>query len=279
MGKDKELEKQSKSTEKTPKASENISNNDLLSFMKEMDKKLTSKIDESEKRMITSINSIRDEVEQIRSDMKVVEESLEFQSGRINKLEGLVMSDSEKTELLHRIEFLEKQLRYQEGRSRKYNLLIYGIPENPNEDCEKTILKFFVENLKLQSSSVENIIISNVHRVPRLNKEYKPGMPNPIVVKFARMKDRNTVYFARVNLKDSKMSIRTDLPNDLKVKRGKLARISYRLRRDEHLQTAMRESKNDVWIETRAGKNQPWKMYSLTSADEQYLVKISSPAK
>ena len=56
--------------------------------------------------------------------------------------------------------------------------------------------------------------------------------PDPMIVKFARMEEREMVYRARTQLPvTSKMSVRTDLPADLKRKRGALSQIAYTMRK------------------------------------------------
>ncbi|KAJ8314904.1 hypothetical protein KUTeg_007054 [Tegillarca granosa] len=75
-------------------------------------------------------------------------------------------------------------------------------------------------------------------------------MPKPIIIKFTRMCDRNFVLKNSLNIgRDRKISIRTDLPQNLKVRHLKIAQSAYTLRRDKGLKTAVRESQTDVWLE------------------------------
>lgn len=86
----------------------------------------------------------------------------------------------------------------------------------------------------------QNMLIANAHRVPRKNKA--GNQPDPIIVKFVQMKDREIVYNPRVNLtKGSKISVRTDLPIVLKKKRGERAQVAYRMRTKDKLKTSQKE--------------------------------------
>ncbi|KAJ8314842.1 hypothetical protein KUTeg_006992 [Tegillarca granosa] len=89
------------------------------------------------------------------------------------------------------------------------------------------------------------------HRVPR-NPEniYQSTMPQPIIVSFSRVRDRNAMLKAARNIKrDTKASVRTDIPQYLKTKRSKLAQLAYQLRKNQQLKTAIRETRHDVWLE------------------------------
>ena len=144
-----------------------------------------------------------------------------------------------------RVAFLEQQIQYQERRSRKYNLLLYGVSEGTNEDVDSVIRDFFQKKLKIDEKSVKGMLIANAHRVPR--RSDVNNQPDPIIVKFLQMRDREKVYNARKNLKKgSKVSVLTDLPSVLKEKRGELAYIAYNMRTKDKLQTRIVESRNDV---------------------------------
>ena len=161
--------------------------------------------------------------------------------------------------LQERIERLEEHIRYQEARSRKYNLLFYGI-EHKDEDTLKTIKDFFQNDLKLGKSTVEDMVIANAHRVPR--KVEVTNAPDPIIVKFARMEEREMVYRARTQLPfTSKKSVRTDLPADLKRKRGALSQIAYTMRKKDKMQTRIIESPRDVKLKFRKTKKDEWTFY------------------
>ncbi|KAJ8314035.1 LOW QUALITY PROTEIN: hypothetical protein KUTeg_008596 [Tegillarca granosa] len=144
-------------------------------------------------------------------------------------------------------------------RSRRYNLLLNGIPETKTDNTEDVFCKFVVSNLKIKEDTVDDILISNCHGILR-NPEnmYKVKAQNAILVKFVCF-DRNLVLKHSKNLmKQSHMIVRTHLSNELKVKRASLSRKAYKLRRENNLKTRLRENNKEVCIEIRNDNTQPW---------------------
>ena len=213
--------------------------------------KLTSKVEEFEEKMGVDLK-------ELHADMSSFKACLNEHSTQINDIEKTVHGLVEQR-LQERIERLEEHIRYQEARSRKYNLLFYGI-QHKDEDTLKTIKDFFQNDLKLGKSTVEDMVIANAHRVPR--KIEVPDAPDPIIVKFARMEEREMVYRARTQLPvTSKKSVRTDLPADLKRKRGALSQIAYTMRKKDKMQTRIIESPRDVKLKFRKTKEDEWTFY------------------
>ncbi|KAJ8313616.1 hypothetical protein KUTeg_008177 [Tegillarca granosa] len=100
----------------------------------------------------------------------------------------------------------------------------------------------------------KNIIIQSTHRIPHNPKDtYKPSMPEPIIVKFARMCDRNLVLSHVKNLKHAIQS--------LIIKRSKISRLAYQLRKNKGLKTAIRKTNYDVWLETRHSTKEQLEKY------------------
>ena len=85
----------------------------------------------------------------------------------------------------------------------------------------------------MSPEDVQSIIIQNSHRIPRNSQNiYKPGAPDALIVKFSRMEDRNKVLNqARITTLPKGMAVRTDLPSQLKKKRGELAHKAYRMKK------------------------------------------------
>lgn len=167
--------------------------------------------------------------------------------------------------LEERIENLEKQVNYQEMRSRKYNLLFYGFPQSKGEDTEEIIRNFVKTEMNLGDS--DNIPIGNVHRIPQFASFGKEPTrrPDAIIVKFIHMKDRDRILSATRNLKKGcKKIVRSDLPAELKKLRSELSTIAFEMRQKKHYQTRIRETMNKkalVWLEYRKDKNQEWEKY------------------
>jgi len=85
---------------------------------------------------------------------------------------------------------------------------------------------FFKVELHLSQDYVESLLIKNVHRLPK-NPEntYMSTAPKAIIVSLVCYSDRNVILAAQKNLDNSKrMTVRTDLPSDLKAQRSQISR-------------------------------------------------------
>lgn len=209
------------------------------------------------------VSLLKADIKQVTNQMTDVKESVEFTTKKVEDLEKTLPSDTRCTQLLDRIQQLESQMLYQEWRSRKYNLLFYGVEALEDESVGQHVRNVCVNTLKIAQNQADCINIANCHRIPR-NREsdnYNPSSPDPIIVKFCKMNERDLVLHAARNLKKSDITVRTDLPREWKQERGKLASTAYHLRKDKHIQTAIRESAKGVWLECRKDKDHPWQKY------------------
>ena len=177
----------------------------------------------------------------------------------------------------------EKLLQY-EIHERKLNLLIYGAPKASNENVYQVCFGVFSSLLNItKEEAVQAIPLVNAHRLPRRNPAGAsgPGMqhqqdaPDPIIVRFGRMEDRERILRAsqrpRPARSDStsdanparpRLTIRTDLPPDMKRERGRLASVAYHLRKDRNLATRIIVNGTRVILQTRrpssTGPPSPW---------------------
>jgi hypothetical protein len=151
---------------------------------------------------------------------------------------------------------LKKSLLATQTYSRKYHLLLYGVEGQDTSpvDTIKRVRTFASENLKLGSEFAQNMTIRNAHRLQR-----RETGPAAIIVVFVYWAEREAFLGAGKNLKGTKMSVRTDLPPELKRKRGQLAHEAWQIRQNDNIQARVREKGPDVWVETRNHTGQPWK--------------------
>lgn len=87
--------------------------------------------------------------------------------------------------------------------------------------------------------------------------------PEAIIVKFACLKDRNTILdrVHEVKLPKGK-SVRTDLPGPMKKKRAQLAQKAYQLRK-EGLKTRILEKPTSVELQVRRTRENRWSRYDM----------------
>jgi hypothetical protein len=57
------------------------------------------------------------------------------------------------------------------------------------------------------------------------------------------------------------VAVRTNLPKQLKQKRGELAHTAFLLRKNEHMKTRILETKDNVILQIRAKDDGKWKRY------------------
>ena len=77
------------------------------------------------------------------------------------------------------------------------NLMFYGLPEKPNENCESVIKTLIAEILQLQQAG--NLTFDRVHRVGLPTR----GKSRPIVAKFHYYKERELVRNKSFDLADT----------------------------------------------------------------------------
>lgn len=266
----KEKECQQKETQKeTQKEKEGLQDDEVSNKdLKDLFSRLIKKLDESLSARLTALEGKVDDA--LTGELKQVNESLQNHEDRLAELEKqqneVINPQVDKMDTLEdALKELQDRIIQQEARSRKYNLLFYGIPKQTGEVTHDIIVKFLHEKLSISLESAESILIENSHRVQKNPKSaYKPDAPEAVIVKFVRMEDRNMILnLARFKTLPKGYAVRTDLPVHLKKKRGELARKAYELRKSGR-KTRIRETKDDVILEYRPRDGKEWLTYKAS---------------
>ncbi len=152
------------------------------------------------------LQDLKDDIKSIRKDITDLQVSLQFTQGKLDesnqKLEGFEATLSVHSDNLNDInqqtDEVDNQLEYLENQSRRNNIRIIGIPENTDvetwDDTEKILKQSIKEKLKLD----EDFEIERCHRVNRRtnnqsDRSDRPKEPRPIVAKFSKWKEKETV--------------------------------------------------------------------------------------
>ncbi|KAJ3601088.1 hypothetical protein NHX12_032061 [Muraenolepis orangiensis] len=168
----------------------------------------------------TRLDAITREVQEIRSsilftqkdadDMKTqnVKQSVHWKSMQADILKN---SDG--------LSAVPDKMEYAEGQSRRSNVVLDGIGEEPGETWEQTeekVKDILVDKLKLQ----RGIEIERAHRTgkPAANNT----RPRPIGVKFLRFKVRSAVLERDKNLRGTNIYINEDYTDTVRMKRKEL---------------------------------------------------------
>ena len=105
-----------------------------------------------------------------------------------------------------------------EARSRRNNLIFWGILENPGENCFQIIRDFIQHNLDLDS---DRMYLARAHRLgPRKIGIRDPR--RPIIVNFRDFIDTDTIMNKAFMLKNTPFSISYDLPKEINEARKRL---------------------------------------------------------
>lgn len=144
---------------------------------------------------------------------KGLTEKLEKQEQKISKLEE---ENACLRESLRQIEDKQDDL---ENRSRRNNLIFYGVPEQENtpetwEECGRKILNIILNDMK-----VTGITERDVERAHRMGGQFGK---RPIIVKFMHFGVKEKVLFARKNLKGTNIFINEDFSKKIRQERAVL---------------------------------------------------------
>ena len=147
-------------------------------------------------------DSINARVDGLLTQVVELKTGLAAATSRLDILEsrGQPISQRLIDEITSSIEELEEKTDYLENQSRRNNLRVEGLPETPGETwagTEASLRSALVTDLGLPLSDVEKIPIERAHRVGKLTSTTTGSTRRtnirPVVVKFHRFKDRETI--------------------------------------------------------------------------------------
>ncbi|KAK7092699.1 hypothetical protein V1264_008404 [Littorina saxatilis] len=148
--------------------------------------------------------------ERIIERISAVTESLEFHAAAVQQLR----KDTETFQHETNARFTEFEFH-----QRKYNLLFFGLKFTP-ATCEENVRNFMTQELELGEESVKSMIFQNCHPLPS-----RPDS-TACIVRFVRFADKESVLRSLRKLKGKPgargVSIRTDLPKELRKTRAEL---------------------------------------------------------
>lgn len=220
------------------------------------EKKFTSVLDEVKREIEIvrlEVTGTKEDVKELNSKVCEIEKSVSFQAEMQDTIQE--RQDDKINKVNYELEEMKKKLMFMEKHDRKYNLLFYGMAEEENEDLNSKMRTFFKDQLEIEEDRVKAMHFVNCHRTP-----YEGEGPKPVILRFVSYEDRELIYsksFMQV-LRNKKMRILSDLPVEMKIKRSKLAKEAYKLRKEEGFKTRIIEKGLSVYLEARKTKLDPW---------------------
>ena len=262
----------------TQNAEFNSFKEEMRNMLKEMNKTIsnnvgttvTGKIDALDKKFSNMFMEIKDDIKSIKTDVLEAKSDIEAVAKKVSDIEDsieyhaktVVENDEKQTsnldkakeEIDTKIEELNQKLLLMEKHDRKYNLLFYGFPEERSEHIFDKFRKVFVNDLGIDPYTVDNMYFVHGHRLPTEKEEG----PKPVILRFAHYGDRDIVLSNAYKLAGTKRRILSDLPVSMKKERRRLAKEAFHIRKNEDLQTRIKEKGLSVYLEVRKEKADDW---------------------
>ena len=171
-------------------------------YIMEINKKLdyviskVSKIDELEQQF----SAMNNDILLIKQQQTVFDTSLSFLADKFDEHtlsynrvnEKLTIFDRESKRLSEECKSIQDTVTDLQTRSMRDNLLFTGITEEENAEktCEEVLKDFIKKELKIDCNRME---FERVHRIGKRDNQFAGGRPRPIVARFSRFKDRESI--------------------------------------------------------------------------------------
>lgn len=179
----------------------------------------TNATDESEELDIDTMSN-RDMLKLIIKDIRDIKLSLQYQGHEITDLKkkvGALEQNSRKqeyeiTSMKSKIRDLEQAQIDAECYNKRMNLIIRNVDYSENEDVTKKVRDIFSDTLHIQNAN--DITFESIHRLKRDN--------NAIIMRFSRFEDRQLIWRARANLKDTTYKMHEHYPREIEANRRRI---------------------------------------------------------
>jgi ribA/ribD-fused uncharacterized protein len=220
--------------------------------------------------MKASIQNLTDSVCHVsESNERLVTEVANINK-KLNRMDSvLTNTDHKYNDLLSKYEALNEKMIFLDCSARRDNLLFYGVNEesqegrNP-EDCVHKIYDVLERIMDIQNARSFKLV--KCHRIgaptSTMTGTETPSRPRAILCKFDCQQDRQTVWKARGELKDSRYSVQEDFPKEVLDRRKILAPIMFAAKRRK-LTAYMVVDK--LHIITGEGDNKVTEVYDINS--------------
>ncbi|XP_072165320.1 uncharacterized protein [Diadema setosum] len=185
------------------------------------------------------ITTVQQDIRAINTTLAELQHSAEDTPARLTEIEQIKLPKVEK-EGKEAEERLRDALTAMELHDRKQNLLFYKIAPTTGDNTPQKAaaeIRDAITKLGYSPEKAEAIPMVHAHRVPRKQQHREPNVPStpdPIIVRFASMFDRDAILKAYDATQRQlpagttlPFTIRTDLPPGLTAKRYRLEKIAY----------------------------------------------------
>ncbi|XP_049273600.1 uncharacterized protein LOC125759248 [Rhipicephalus sanguineus] len=169
---------------------------EMLQEILEKQNALGSKVDDIRKE-IAEVNAKTDKMQSVLSMFDEMKD-------RIDKLETIVREQNDKL-----IDY--------ENRSRRNNLLVFGLTESASESVQ-VLKRRIVNDIFSKVLGIEVTKVERIHRIGKVN----PDKPRPVILKFYDSKEKDTIFKNCAKLKGTSIRISNDYAKETVQIRKKL---------------------------------------------------------
>lgn len=211
-----------------PKSKMETNNDDILSYLKKLDTKITN-VDSK----LQCLENLERKVDNFDQELKKIWVKLHDMSTTMNERITIVEDKTESIDFVlsqttSKLSSLEKQkddlhneVTYLQAQSMRNNLVFTNIPEAPeekNEDTEVKLRSFLVDKMKIAQDQVDKLSFERVHR---MGHNRNGGYRN-IVAKFTLYKEKEFVRKQWKTLMGTPFFVNEQLPKEVVDKRKRL---------------------------------------------------------
>ena len=112
---------------------------------------------------------------------------------------------------------------------------------------------FWQEIIDMDEERLQTMYFAHEHRLPS-----ESDGPKPIIVRFTSFEERDMVLSNAPKLAGGRRRIITDLPVQMKKERARLAKVAYRIHKEEKIQTRIKDKGLDGYLEVRKDETHDW---------------------
>ena len=155
------------------------------------------------------ISELSEKVGSLTSEINHLKDGYDFLSNETSEIKEKVNSDISNAK--NRIEFLNLKTQDLEDRSRRNNLVFFGVPESDNpreENCDREICEILKNYNIIDKNDAHAGLLERAHRLGKM----KPDQirPRPIIVCCGSFKDKEYILHNANKLKGSTYNIAED---------------------------------------------------------------------
>jgi hypothetical protein len=141
-----------------------------------------------------------------------------------------------------------------EKHERTYNILIDGNDDSDQDENIYAVTRhLFTQDLEIDHRKAIAIPIANAYRLPTRSKG-----PKPIIARFLHFGDKQLDMYRAHKLAGKQIRILDDLLVSMKEERFLLSHVAYKIRKNEKLQTRIRDGGAHMMLETRKSISDKW---------------------